>query len=182
MESNIKEYSNKILARSARGIVIAIDENQVAKLSYLNSYEQLEKESKKMSFANKINDLVVKFHELKKDENENNLLIMERVYPLQYRALDVETRLKYCNEFESKLRELHNSGFVYRDLAATLVNYYSNFILTNEGIRLIDTGISLLKSDIGSYKFEKFVNKEITEINFVKRQILSNEIQLSTLT
>ena len=94
LEKNHLDYAGKILARSSRGIVISLGEDRVAKLSNINSYEQLESESKKMSFANRINDLVVKFIELKKDENNALLkscafgeLCCEFVQVCQFRVL-----------------------------------------------------------------------------------------------
>jgi serine/threonine protein kinase len=107
---------------------------------------------------------------------------MERLYPLHYSAIDIETRQRFCNEFELKLKELHSAGFVFRDLFQTGRKDYQNFVLTRDGIRLIDTGISLLKSDIGSIRFDEFVKMEVKEIKFVKQTIVSHEIDLSSIT
>ena len=50
--------------------------------------------------ANAINDLVVKFIRLDYDDTINaHMLIMERIYPLDYRAYEVEKRESWWNVF-----------------------------------------------------------------------------------
>jgi serine/threonine protein kinase len=111
-----------------------------------------------MKFANKINDLVVKFIRLDFNAEFNaELLIMERIKPIDYRAFEVEKRELWLDVFEDELRELHKAGFVHRDIRTTF-NIggltFDNILLTDEGIRLIDVGISALRSQVGDIIFE----------------------------
>jgi tRNA A-37 threonylcarbamoyl transferase component Bud32 len=172
-----ESYPRKVIAHNFNGIVIALDDARVAKLRHDNSHELLMEESKKMEFANQVNDLVVRFHEVSRDSYNNNLLIMERVYPLEYRALDVETRYEYCEVFEQKMRELHQAGFVFHDLNATiLLSGQTNFMLTHQGIRLIDTGNSLLREEIGNTKFDEQVSSEVNIMREIKKIMLNHKI------
>ncbi len=41
---------------------------------------------------------------------------------------------------------------------------FDNIFLTDKGIRLIDVGISALRSQVGDKLFDKFVVQEITEL------------------
>ena len=41
---------------------------------------------------------------------------------------------------------------------------FDNIFLTDKGIRLIDVGISALKSQVGDKLFDKFVTQEIAEL------------------
>jgi hypothetical protein len=70
-----------------------------------------------MKFANGVNDLVTKFIRL--DVNEEldvDMLVMERLYPMDFRAYEQEIRLLWLNVFEDELKALQSSGFVHRDL------------------------------------------------------------------
>ncbi|MFT4685141.1 MAG: hypothetical protein ACJATN_000249 [Neolewinella sp.] len=70
-----------------------------------------------MKFANGVNDLVTKFIRL--DVNEEldvDMLVMERLYPMDFRAYEQEIRLLWLNVFEDELKALQSAGFVHRDL------------------------------------------------------------------
>ncbi len=70
-----------------------------------------------MKFANGVNDLVTKFIRL--DVNEEldvDMLVMERLYPMDVRAYEQEIRLLWLNVFEDELKALQSAGFVHRDL------------------------------------------------------------------
>ena len=170
-------YGSNILAETVRGIVVSLDKKYAAKIDCNNSFNQLAIEAKRMKYANNINDLMVKFVDLKSDKHGINLLIMERLYPLQYRALDMKTRIAFLDSFENKLRELHSNGFVFRDLNATKKvppnggEELHNFILTKSGIRLVDTGISCLSEEVESEEFNKYVFEDLKEIPYVRNII-----------
>ena len=54
--------------------------------------------------------------------------------------------------FEGELRELHEAGFVHRDLRRPFEMpgcAYNNVFLTVTGLRLIDIGISVIREDVG---------------------------------
>jgi serine/threonine protein kinase len=44
------------------------------------------------------------------------MLVMERLYPLDFRSFEVEKRKLIIEVFEDELNELHRQGFVHRDL------------------------------------------------------------------
>jgi|GEM_PF-3243304 len=59
-----------------------------------------------MKFANRVNNLVAKFIRLDVDDNfKSDLLIMERIYPMDYRAYEQEHRLLWMDVFEDELQK-----------------------------------------------------------------------------
>lgn len=99
-----------------------------------------------------INSLMVKVHDIT-EHSKGDLLIMERLYPLQPRAIDKEQRLTMLEEFLQQLRELHDSGWAHADLKRPSHcckgdgDQWDNIIPTAEGIRLIDAGSAINKED-----------------------------------
>ncbi|WP_461066363.1 hypothetical protein [Spirosoma horti] len=70
---------------------------------------------------------------------------MERLYPLDFRSLEISKRELLLDVFEDELRQLHQAGFVHRDVrrpSDQSGERYDNVFLTNQGLRLIDAGIS----------------------------------------
>jgi len=110
-----------------------------------------------MQFANEVNDLVVKFIRLDVDESmDADMLVMERLYPLDFRAYEFERRELWLDLFEDELRALHQAGFVHRDLRRPSDMpgmRFDNIFLTESGIRLIDVGISALWPKVGERLF-----------------------------
>ena len=100
-----------------------------------------------------INSLMVKVHEEIVEHSKGDLLIMERLYPLQPRALDKEQRLIMLEEFLQQLRELHSNGWAHGDIKRPSHccrgngDQWDNIIPTAEGIRLIDAGSAINKED-----------------------------------
>ena len=81
--------------------VIAISDNEVAKLFMGDTRSDIGSEAEKMKFANLVNDLVVKFHRLDYDEtNDWDMLIMERIYPIDFRSVEIEKRELIFEVFE----------------------------------------------------------------------------------
>jgi serine/threonine protein kinase len=121
-----------------------------------------------MRFANAINELVVRFHRL--DYNEtlvSEMLVMERIHPLDYRAYEVERRELWYDVFADELAQLHTNGFVHRDLKrpSDLDGLaFDNVLLTEQGLRLIDVGISALKHQVGDKIFARYVEHEQVEM------------------
>ncbi|MES2704228.1 MAG: hypothetical protein V4649_16425 [Bacteroidota bacterium] len=125
-------------------------------------------EAEKMKFANGVNGLVVNFVMLDYNESlEAEMLVMERIYPIDYRAYEVEKRELWLEVFEQELAELHKAGFVHRHLnrPSNLSGLaFDNILLTEQGIRMIDVGISALRSQVGDLPFEKHLEIERKEM------------------
>lgn len=99
-----------------------------------------------------INSLMVKAHDIV-CISKGDLLIMERLMPLQPRALDKEQRLHMLEEFFRQLKELHSNGWAHADIKRPSHcckgdgDQWDNIIPTQEGIRLIDAGSAINKEE-----------------------------------
>ena len=130
-----------------------------------------------MQYANQINDLVARFIRL--DVNEAldvDMLVMERLYPMDFRAYEQERRELWLDVFEDELRVLHQAGFVHRDLRRPSDMpglRYDNIFLTQTGLRLIDVGISALREEVGERLFERFIERELEELRIFGKDFLA---------
>ena len=167
----------KRLSSGANNTVIVLSETEVAKLFVGDTRSDIGSEADKMKFANSINDLVVKFKRLEFNENINaEMLVMERIYPIDFRAYEEEIRILWLDIFEDELNKLHKMGFVHRDLKrpSNIGGLaFDNILLTNEGLRLIDVGISALKSQVGESIFGKYLEVEKNEMNEFRSYFLN---------
>jgi len=172
----MRKYPRK-LSSGANNTVIVLNENEVAKLFTQDTRSDLGSESEKMKFANAINDLVVKFVRLDYNEEiEAEMLVMERIHPIDFRAYEVEIRELWFDVFLDEMKELHKAGFVHRDLKRPSHIQglaFDNILLTNNGLRLIDVGISAIKSQVGEKLFEKQLAIELDEIELFKEYFLN---------
>lgn len=170
------KYPRK-LSSGANNTVIVLDENQVAKLFTGDTRSDLGSEAEKMKFANTINNLVAKFIRLDfHEELQAEMLVMERIRPIDFRAYEVEIRQLWLEVFEDELKALHKVGFVHRDLKRPSDIQglaFDNILLTEQGLRLIDVGISALKSQVGDILFEKQVTIELQELAIFKDYFLN---------
>ena len=170
------KYPRK-LSTGANNTVIVLNETEVAKLFSGDTRSDLGSEAQKMKFANTINDLVVKLVRLDyHEELQSEMLVMERIYPIDFRAYEVEIRELWLEVFESELNKLHQSGFVHRDLKRPSDIQglaFDNILLTNQGLRLIDVGISALKSQVGDKIFEKQLEIERNEMQLFREYFLN---------
>lgn len=171
-----RKYPRKLSA-GANNTVIVLNNNEVAKLFSGDTRSDLGSEAHKMKFANAINDLVVKFIRLEYNEAlQSEMLVMERIYPIDFRAYEIEIRELWLDVFENELSKLHQAGFVHRDLKRPSDIQglaFDNILLTNEGLRLIDVGISALKSQVGETIFEKQLEIEKKEVQMFKEYFLN---------
>jgi serine/threonine protein kinase len=104
------------------------------------------------------------------------MLVMERIKPIDYRAYEYEIRQLWIEVFEFEIKQLHSAGFVHRDIKrpSNIIGLaYDNILLTNEGLRLIDVGISALKNQVGDIIYEKYVEIESKEIEEFKEYFLN---------
>ena len=101
---------------------------------------------------------------------------MERLYPMDYRSMELEKRELIFDVFKDELIQLHKNGFVHRDIARPSNisgDRYDNIFLIETGLRLIDVGISAIKTQVGENLFGKYVEVEMTELEKFKQFFLS---------
>ena len=162
-----KRYPRQ-LSRGANNAVIALSETEVGKLFSADTRSDIGSEAEKMRFANEVNGLVVKFNRLQINETlQADMLVMERLYPLDFRAHEVEMREIWLDVFTDELRELHAAGFVHHDVQRPSNlpgERFDNILLTAQGLRLIDVGISVLRRQVGEAFFSAYVQRELEEL------------------
>lgn len=170
------KYKN-LLSSGANNRVIVLSETEVAKIFEGDTRSDIGSEAEKMRYANGINSLVCQFHRLDYDDkNEWDMLIMERIHALEFRTFDVHKRELIFEVFEDDLRKLHKNGFVHRDLhrpSNQSGEKYDNILLTTEGLRLIDVGISAIKEKVGDKLFSKYIEVELKELAEFKQYFLT---------
>lgn len=170
------KYPRK-LSSGANNTVIVLDDNEVAKLFSGDTRSDLGSEAEKMKFANAINGLVSKFIRLEyNDDLDCEMLVMERIKPIDFRAYEVEIRLLWLEVFEHELKALHRAGFVHRDLKrpSNIQGLaFDNILLTEQGLRLIDVGISALKTQVGQQIFAKQLEIELQDLEIFKEYFLN---------
>ncbi len=166
-----------LLSSGTNNRVVALSETEVAKLFIDNSRSDIGSEAEKMKFANTINDLVARFSHLDFDETlQAEMLVMERIHPIDYRAYEVEKRELWWEVFEHEVHQLHTGGFVHRHIKrpSNLAGLaFDNILLTEKGLRLIDVGISALRSQVGDKLFDKYVQTELQELNEFREYFLN---------
>lgn len=160
-EDLVKIYSGEILAKTNTALVLAFDEQTVGKIYFENSLYKIKREYELMVFANNINSLVAKGLDLSKDKYDNNIIMSERIFPLELRAFNKKTLITFAEKLKNELYELHDSGFGYGDISNRL-----NILLTHQGFRLIDTGSSYLREDVGETTFSLLIENEKDIVNF----------------
>jgi tRNA A-37 threonylcarbamoyl transferase component Bud32 len=166
----------RTLSSGANNTVIALSETEVGKIFTGDTRSDIGSEAEKMKFANAVNGLVVKFVRLDVFGSEGEMLVMERLFPMDFRAYEFERRELLLDVFEDELKQLHRAGFAHRDLRRPSDMpglTFDNIFLTPTGIRLIDVGISALKSQVGEQLFERFVEQEMNEFELFRTFFLS---------
>ena len=165
------------LSSGANNTVIVISETEVAKLFKNDTRSDIGSEARKMQFANRVNGLVARFVRLAYNEElQVEMLVMERLRPLDYRSHETEIRQLWYEVFKDELEALHQSGFVHRDLCRPSDiggQPFDNILLTEQGIRLIDTGISALREEVTPRIFEKYIEQELQELEKFKDYFLN---------
>jgi hypothetical protein len=92
------------LSSGAHNTVIVISESEAGKLFVGDTRSEIGSQAAKMQFANAVNSWVVKFKRLDFNENiQSEMQVMERIYPLDYRAYEVEIRELWLTVFEGNL-------------------------------------------------------------------------------
>jgi hypothetical protein len=170
-----QRYPNQ-LAMGTHHYVVALDDASVAKLFFGDAQSDIHAETTAMQYANDINDLVVKW--IRSDfaeEWEADVLVMERLYGWDYRSYELGKRRLWLEAFEFELVQLHEAGWVHRDLCSGSGNqlqHFDNILLTAQGLRLVDTGGALLRSLIDDVFFERYVAAEREDLRLFKKFFL----------
>jgi serine/threonine protein kinase len=171
-----KRYPRQ-LSIGANNPVVALNGEEAAKIFKGDTRSDIGSEAAKMKFANAVNALVVSFLRLDYDDtNQWDLLVMERLYALDYRSMEIEKRELWFDVFEDELKQLHAAGFVHRDIrrpSSVPGDKFDNILLTQTGLRLIDVGISALREQVGEKLFAKYVEVELEEVRVFKDYFLS---------
>lgn len=115
-----------------------------------------------LKYANSINDLMVKF--VRKDTyDDNEMLVMERLYPISADDLTKEEKQKFLSDFEEKIKALHEADFIHGDILRPRTRppeCFDNIVLTKDGFRLVDADFSIrMKRD----NIREFVYKKRDE-------------------
>ena len=166
----------RTLSTGFNNTVIALSETEAGKIFTGDTRSDIGSEADKMKFANAVNGLVVKFIRLDVFGEEGEMLVMERLFPWDFRAFEFEKRELMLDVLEDELRQLHRAGFVHRDLRRPSDMpglTFDNVFLTPQGLRLIDVGISALQTQVGGQLFERFVSQEIAELEAFREFFLS---------
>ena len=165
----------QILSKSRFHEVIALSDTEIGKIVFSDQFsfvevntginlfpdafkKDIDKEIQLLSYANQINDLMVKFIRTQEYES-NKMMVMERVYPLPLNHFESTKRKSLFKELEDKLFELHDHGFAHGDIEHPRIyteDRFDNIILTIQGFRLIDTGFSVLESESPDKFFDTF--------------------------
>jgi tRNA A-37 threonylcarbamoyl transferase component Bud32 len=149
----------------------------VAKIFSGDTRGDVGSEAEKMKFANEINGLVATFIRLDFDSTNNwDMLVMERIYAVDFRSYETEKRELWVNVFEDELTQLHHAGFAHRHLNRPYNlpgEKFDNILLTITGIRLIDVGVSALRKNVGDKLFQKFVELELQELEIFRTFFLT---------
>ena len=187
----------EILEQNPYSIIIALSENEIGKVTlpdrtvWTNQVGEIvdmkaifgykdpttKSEAIALQYANGINDLMPKYIRedtwQMQDGTTADMLVMERLYILPIDHFEMPIREKMLDDFERKMKELHDNLFIHGDFMRptnvfTRNNYewkFKNIVQTAAGLRLIDTGFSKIRN---RENVEKFVYGLIEERNDIK--------------
>jgi serine/threonine protein kinase len=162
----------KELSRGFNNVVVALSDWEVGKLFEPAEEGAMLAEAEKMQYANGVNDLVVNFSRLDfKISSPQSMLVMERLYPLEFKEFELKRRQLWFEVFEYEIRQLHQAGFVHRDLLRfefSIGLVFDNILLTEKGLRLVDVGISSTIQGTNDRIFQSMVQKELDELEQFK--------------
>ena len=101
-----------LLSAGNNNKVITLSATEAGKLFAGDTRSDIGSEAEKMQVANQINSLTVRSLRLDIDNETNSeMLVMERLYPVDFRAHEVQKRELWLEVFEDEVKELHRKGF-----------------------------------------------------------------------
>lgn len=192
-----QRITEDILEQSSNTIILAISDTEIGKVmlpshlqfvdvatgelvNWLNDGPTFEKEVQALQYANQINDLMPRYIRTQswKAQNgqEHDMLVMERLHPLPIHHFEKPTRAIMMQQFEIKMKELHDNGFVHGDLLRP-TNFFTrndqawmfkNVVQTENGLRLIDAGFGMICNIENIKSFVKILLREQNEIEYFK--------------
>jgi len=188
----------EIISETHSHRIVAISDTEVGKLPPINriiwvntktgkeepalSFKMdIDLEIKRLVYANSINDLMVRFIRKEKFDDNNDMLVMERLYPIKYHSISREERISVFEKFETQITELHTNGFLHGDIQHPMRGepevLFDNIILTDSGLRLIDTGFSVIRKDEpNKEKYYHLMFQELREISNFKEYFIQDEL------
>lgn len=161
------------LSAGTEAVVVALSDTEAGKM-----YQQsaaAEAEAARLEFANGINGLMVRLSRLDKFD-DHAVLVLERLYPMDFRSIEVDKRKALLEVLGDELRELHEAGFVHNHLqreAGFTSGKWDNILLTQGGLRLIDAGRSLLRSETEEATFDAAVASELQQLELFGEMLLA---------
>ena len=185
------EQNFEILSRNHHSIIYAISDTTVGKIFASKlvwtdrsgkeiappfpDRNSIDEQVEALQFANEINDLVVKLIE-KSEYQGQEMLVMERLYPISAECFTATEKGQLLANFETKLEQLHENGFVHGDFIRPRMRVpacFENIILTKDGFKLIDTDFSMVlnQANIRAFIYKKM--DEEKEFELFKNYFLS---------
>lgn len=182
-----ESHTHRIYALSDTEICKVKSENPLIAINVATGKEaknflpqfDIDKEIECLEYANAINDLMVRFIRKDKFDEQTDMIVMERLYAIEYKSISKTERIAAYKKFEKQLLELHINGFIHGDIEHPIngdpLFLFNNIILTNKGLRLIDTGFSIIKSkERNKIKYEKLRRQELVELSDFQNYFTSN--------
>ncbi len=188
--------SYEIISESHYHRIVALSDTEVGKIppinplvfvdvatgkesSMLNFKMDIDFEIRRLEYANAINSLMVRFIRKDKFDESTDMLVMERLCPMDFQSLDKHERIPVFEKFITQMDELHRHGFLHGDIEhpirGTPEFMFNNIILTNNGLRLVDTGFSLIrKEEPDMARFIRLMRGEMLEIMNFKEYFIGS--------
>jgi len=143
----VGQESYPLLSEGEHNQVIVLEQTRVAKLFKLGD-PQAREELRLMQAANQINNLVVVGYEVvPSSDYVYDFLVMERLKAVHSRCIQLSERVDMVHKAHIELKELHQNGFAHWDIKRpeniSKGCTWDNVMVTQQGIRLIDTGLSV---------------------------------------
>ena len=191
-----------VLQNNTLSTIVALSDTEIGKVVLPNTMKMIdvstgkevnfggedptvEAEAIALQYANTINDLMPKFIRTDTWRTESgkdyDMLVMERLYPLDIHHFDLPIRKAMMDLFELEMKQLHDSFFVHGDFMRP-TNYYTrnnlewifqNIVQTEAKIRLIDAGFAIICKKDNIKKFVHIQCQEQREIPCFKEYYLS---------